>query len=478
MNGPQTVNETGGGDSFTVVNNGFGLLEWSPDPTTTPFSTQWGPVAGDLLNASPAVTMTINQTGDNADVILGASSAATSSASAVQARIVINPNPGLNGSTLTIDDTQSPLGDGTYTLTTSGIASTRSSRGLSTISSSRRVTNLGMAGAVRHLLGSNADNIFNMTAVSPFQSMSIVGGSGDNTINAGSAGSVGGILAPLSVTDPTGTATLNVDDSADTTSSTATLSGTTPYELTGLSIGAIEYGVGVTSLNILGGTFGGDGVTYDINNTQAITTTTITGGANPNFFNLSNAAESGGLDNLPGPVVINGGNIADTVTLDDSSTDFNDTYTITPTTVSRTVFGGLSYSGIGTLTLNAENTLNSTPLTGNNTININGTADAVTTNVNGQGGNDTINVNNTGILGSLNVSTGTDGSTVNIVADNQPVNVNLNDGDVVNIGSTGGAGTMEGILGAIDIIDTPDFYVLTFHDENDTTGHNLDARQR
>ena len=60
---------------------------------------------------------------------------------------------------------------------------------------------------------------------------------------------------------------------------------------------------------------------------------------------------------------------------------------------------------------------------------------------------------------------------MNVVADNQPVNLDLGDGDVVNIGSTGGAGTMEGILGPIDIIDPPDFYTLTFHDENDTTGH-------
>ena len=32
VNGPQTVNESGGGDSFTVANNGAGLLEWSMDP--------------------------------------------------------------------------------------------------------------------------------------------------------------------------------------------------------------------------------------------------------------------------------------------------------------------------------------------------------------------------------------------------------------------------------------------------------------
>ena len=40
------------------------------------------------------------------------------------------------------------------------------------------------------------------------------------------------------------------------------------------------------------------------------------------------AAESGGLDNLPGPVSILGGaSLTDVVTLEDSSADFNDTYT-------------------------------------------------------------------------------------------------------------------------------------------------------
>ena len=117
VNGPQTVNETGGSDSFTVVNNGFGLLEWSTDPTATPFSTQWGAIPADTLNASPAVTLTINQAGDNSRMSSSAyRSPATSSASAVQAHIVVNPNPGLNGSTLTIDDSKSTLGDGTYTL--------------------------------------------------------------------------------------------------------------------------------------------------------------------------------------------------------------------------------------------------------------------------------------------------------------------------------------------------------------------------
>ena len=85
--------------------------------------------------------------------------------------------------------------------------------------------------------------------------------------------------------------------------------------MTGLSRSPIEYGAGVTALNINGGTSAGRGVTYDINNTQAGTTTTINGGPNANIYNLSNSAEAGGLDNLPGPVVINGGGAGDVVTL-------------------------------------------------------------------------------------------------------------------------------------------------------------------
>ncbi|MGA2497783.1 MAG: FG-GAP-like repeat-containing protein, partial [Tepidisphaeraceae bacterium] len=198
------------------------------------------------------------------------------------------------------------------------------------------------------------------------------------------------------------------------------------------------------------------------------TTTTITGGANQNSIKLSNSAETGGLDNLPGPVVVNGGaSGTDIVTLDDSSVNFNDNYTVTSTTVARNVFGGLTYGNIGTLTLNAENTLGAN---GNNTISINSTANGVTTNVNGQGGVDTVNINNTGTTGTLNVNLGTsDGGTVNAISTNEPVNITLHALSTVNIGSTGGAGTMANIQGAISVSNPPSFTALNLHDENDVT---------
>ena len=125
-------------------------------------------------------------------------------------------------------------------------------------------------------------------------------------------------------------AVINIDDHGDTTNTTATLDNlsgnvSAPFELTGLSERRpSSRGAGVTAVNITGGTSAGGtaGVTFDINNTQAGTTTTINGGPSRTSINLSNAGEAGGLDNLPGPVVVNGGSsFADVVTLDDSTRD-------------------------------------------------------------------------------------------------------------------------------------------------------------
>jgi Bacterial Ig-like domain len=303
------------------------------------------------------------------------------------------------------------------------------------------------------------------------------GATGLQTVNVGNGGTLGNIRSDLSIFDPAGDpTTININDAADTTHSTATLDNLSgdpnaPFEVTGLSPAPIKYGIGVTALNINGGTFGAAGVTYNINNTQSGTTTTINGGPNQNFINLSNPAQAGGLDNLPGPVVVHGGlSFTDVVTLEDSSANFSDNYTVNATTVNRGgPFGGLTYDdNIGTLSLFAENTLGTN---GNNAINVDDTADFVITNINGQGGVDTINVNDTGFFGVLNVVTGPlDGSTVNVVANNQPVNVTSNALATVNIGSTGGPGSMAGIQGPVSVTNPPSLTDLNFHDENDVTG--------
>ena len=73
--------------------------------------------------------------------------------------------------------------------------------------------------------------------------------------------------------------------------------------------------------------------------------------------------------------------------VNDQAVAFGDTYTVTATTLTRTVFGGLTYGTVEGLTLNAES--------GNNTINVNGTAAVCLLTVNAGAGNDTINVGRT-----------------------------------------------------------------------------------
>jgi len=340
------------------------------------------------------------------------------------------------------------------------------------------------------LLGSAVDgdtyNVLSVLADEPFNL--ITGSAGNSTVNVGSGGTLD-INSALAITSSGGHPTININDQNDATDETATLdnlsgSPSASYEVTCLSAAPIEYGTDVTALNIYGGTFEGVGVCFYIDNTQAGTTTTIHGGANQNSFDLSDPSETYGLSNLLGPVVVDGGGAGDSITLNDQGNDglgIKTSYLFTDTAVqSNGAFAGLTYGGIGAgvLTLNPVAPYKGVPahtLIGPAaaiaTINIEDTADSVTTIVNDSGGYVTTNVYNTGSGGSLTVTTGTsDGNTVNVVADNEPMNIVFGDApeiDAVNIGSTGGDGTMAGILGPIKIADLTGAYALSFHDEND-----------
>jgi hypothetical protein len=144
-----------------------------------------------------------------------------------------------------------------------------------------------------------------------------------------------------------------------------------------------------------------------------------------------------------------------TIDVSADQVDFNPTpafnYASTTTVASLTVDGG----------------------SGGNTVNVTGTPAGTPVSIAAGTGIDTVNVSGTGIGGTLGVSTGTvTGSTVNVIAESEPLNITMNSmgsADAINIGSTGGAGTMVGILGPIGIIDAPGFYTLSFNDQNDTT---------
>src|SRR5262249_24308057 len=105
----------------------------------------------------------------------------------------------------------------------------------------------------------------------------------------------------------------------------------------------------VTSVMIQAGD-GND--TVKVVRTLSGVSTTVDLGGGDNVLQL--AGNTGNLDDLPGSVAVIGGSGTDVVRLFDDNAPFSDTYTITNATLNRVVFGGLTYTGIEDLRLEAE----------------------------------------------------------------------------------------------------------------------------
>jgi hypothetical protein len=139
------------------------------------------------------------------------------------------------------------------------------------------------------------------------------------------------------------------------------------------------------------------------------------------------ALPSGDLGHVAGPISVDGGTGSDTVSLWNDLTSTGRTYTVTSSTVSvaGSAFGGLSYTGIEGLTINAGS--------GNDTVNVISTASATPLTVNAGAGDDMVNVG-TGDLDTVqgavavNGQAGTD--TVNLMDQTAPYD------DIYTISST------------------------------------------
>jgi hypothetical protein len=298
-----------------------------------------------------------------------------------------------------------------------------------------------------------------------------------------------------------GSDTLTVYDQNDPFNDTYTLTAST---LTRTASAVItDFGMSAATLD------GGTGAeTYNVNSTGAPLT------LNAGIGNDTVQLGTGNLDALVSHVTVNGQGGTDSVYLQDQGVSFNDTYAISSTTVTRPFFGGLTYGGIASLTLNAEN--------GNNVINVGGTAYGTTTYINAGGGNDTIALgqNNLDYLRGPVVVDGQAGSdTVSVQDEGNPFNyaytitgtvvtrpsfggltyknaealnvfgsygqdtfnmlgslastpITLYAGtgnDVVNVGST--TSSLDAIQGALNLNDQAGTDVLNFNDQAASTGH-------
>ena len=117
---------------------------------------------------------------------------------------------------------------------------------------------------------------------------------------------------------------------------------------------------------------------------------------------------SGDLSKLAGWVTVNG-QATPTGSSSTTSRSHQQNYTITDSIVGRVSFGGLTYSGIESLTLNAD--------PGGNTINVTGTASGTPVTINAGGDKNTINVGNgdlSRLAGAVTINDQGNGDRVNI----------------------------------------------------------------
>ena len=283
------------------------------------FSGNWG---GSSVPASPTVSVDITlSTGDGSSLTLGTPAGP---ASDLLASFDVVAPANTMDSVLIDDSGGTTLSAATYTIdTVSGVIT---GPGINYNQS----TSAAFAGGVA-LNGSGAGgNIYNVLSVLGSQPTTIqTAASTASTVNAGSGGTLA-INSPLAIYSPpsppvtddpgdsaaiSGT-TINVNDQSDTTNPTATLDNLSgndnaPFEVRGLSAAPVEYGAGVTAVNIYGGTSAGGtaGVIYNINNTQAGTTTTINSGTGNDTANVTGVGIAAGttlfLNGGPGDNTLN-----------------------------------------------------------------------------------------------------------------------------------------------------------------------------
>jgi hypothetical protein len=149
--------------------------------------------------------------------------------------------------------------------------------------------------------GSNTVNILNTSA---HIAINVIG-SGHDTVNVGNAGSVQGILAAVNIENPPSVNTINVNDSADTTARTVTLStfvnpndsqhNSDPWgRITGLAPAAINYEYDdTTSVSV---TTGHAADTVNVLATGV--TTTLSSGGGGDTINVGNGSVQGILGTL------------------------------------------------------------------------------------------------------------------------------------------------------------------------------------
>jgi hypothetical protein len=257
------------------------------------------------------------------------------------------------------------------------------------------------------------------------------GGTGLDVVNLGDAGTLGGILAPVTINNGPSYSTVNVNDGSD--NSTHNQVYLSAGALTGLTTGAAPIYFGLASVKVLNVYVGNGGNTYNVTGTPADESTILNSGLGADTFNVYatgypltvnghgydvvNLGGAGTLGNITAQVTITNSYAYDTVYVDDSA-DGNSHPNVS---LSATALTGLTPPsapinfgpGVSTLTITGGPNVSTYNVTGSeafdgtilNTagiaiVNVKAIANALTIN-DGGFGFDTINLGNAGSLAGI-----------------------------------------------------------------------------
>jgi hypothetical protein len=279
-----------------------------------------------------------------------------------------------------------------------------------------------------------------------------INGSSNTIVNIGQDSQVQNIQGTVTIANPLGLSTVNINDTADSTSRTAwvdqvNLNGAFYERVTGLSLGAIQ--VQAQGNNAAGLTVntGSGGVTVNVLATRFFTWLYGHGATTVNVGSGSSLAYIQGtltINNYPPSFT--------TVVLDDSA-------------------DGTNHDGVSQpkVAITADHITGLAPAPVNFLLN---TIDTLT--VKGGGGNNTYTISGTPAAKSMTLDTGSGTDTVNVQAASVPLTINTttgNGGFGNNQVSIGSAGSMAGLTAAVTVYNGPSRDQLTIDESADSAKH-------
>ena len=283
------------------------------------FSSDWGGGTTLAVSSNTAINIT-SSGGSNAHSVNLGFSGLSSPASALLGSI--RDDIGGSNSTLVVNDLNNSA-DSSYTIDSGTISETIASSTVLNVTYVNAVSGIGggitveggsgnstysvvstLAGQPIALVAGAGVNSFNVASTAASGTVSINGAVGTNSVVLGGVANVGAQQLQGAIT-LTGSVALTVNDSADTTATTAVLSGT---QLTGLAPITIDFtGATLTSLTIDGGSAGN---TFTVSGTPADITTNLNTGVGVNTVNVQTTSPGSTLN-----IDTQGGSSANTVTL-------------------------------------------------------------------------------------------------------------------------------------------------------------------